>query len=195
MAAPAASDFRFIDQPGNVKFTVNEEYTKMTCRVEGTPRPLYRARCMDPVTRKCWYWNPSRANQDRFKAAIHAALDTRATGSPFSPASDRPVSVVIKFFLPRPMHHYDNHWGLLNSAPDMAVKIPDLDNLEKLVIDAMQGLIYNNDKVVCLIKASKHFMYTDAGKPYRQAENQEGCTLISIIEHNNNSIINKPKID
>jgi Holliday junction resolvase RusA-like endonuclease len=191
-ACAALTDYKFVNKPSHIHFTVNNLEATMKCRIDGTPRPLYRARGKDSMpTDNTWYWNPSKANQESLANAIKKAIDTRTEGNPFSPESGNPVSINCKFYLPRPKNHYDirHGHGLLPDSPAKVTKTPDLDNLVKLLLDALQGIIYHDDKVVTSIQSSKHYLYQDVGRVYFEKQNEDGCMLLLVTEHKSNSLV------
>jgi Holliday junction resolvase RusA-like endonuclease len=67
-----------------------------------------------------------------------------------------PVSLTVYWFLPRPRSHYHTgkHAGELRpDAPVHCATKPDIDNLEKLLTDAMNGVFYQDDaQIVRVIK-------------------------------------------
>lgn len=57
------------------------------------------------------------------------------------------VAVMIRFHFKRPQKDY-LRGTLRESAPKHVVKTPDLDNIEKAVLDALNGCAYTDDKQV-----------------------------------------------
>ena len=77
---------------------------------------------------------------------------------------DGPLRVDLKFYLPRPQGHYGTgkKSGVLKmSAPTMHTKKPDIDNLRKLVMDAMTHVYWRDDSLVCEGETIKQY----SGKP------------------------------
>ena len=186
------TDFKFIDSPSHISLEKTDKLTKVKCKILGTPRPLARARARDG-NGKTWYWNPSKPNQDSFHNALKQALESREGGNPFTPSSERAISLSMKFFFPRPKHHYNLNWGLKDTAPVMVTSYPDLDNLEKLILDAIKGLVYEDDRYVSQITSSKHYLHSTPGRIYKESDNKEGCVLLSITEFKRNHIALMPK--
>lgn len=65
---------------------------------------------------------------------------------------DCPLQVDLGFYLPRPKGHYGtgrNSGRLKDSAPTLHTKKPDIDNLRKLVMDAMTDVFWRDDSLVC----------------------------------------------
>lgn len=75
-----------------------------------------------------------------------------------------PVRVEVGFYFPRPKHHFKKgfvtrckealtYFGFLQTTPATG---PDIDNLAKFVLDAMNGIVYEDDRQVVELLASKH---------------------------------------
>ena len=65
---------------------------------------------------------------------------------------DCAVRVDIHFYFPRPKSHFGTgrNAGILKpSSPLFHTSKPDRDNLDKLVLDALTGVFWVDDKVVC----------------------------------------------
>jgi len=68
--------------------------------------------------------------------------------------------VDLAFYLPRPKAHYGtgrNVAKLKNSAPTLHTKKPDIDNLRKLVMDAMTNVFWRDDSLVCIGTTTKEY--------------------------------------
>lgn len=61
-----------------------------------------------------------------------------------------PLGVEIRFFFKRPRSHFKK--GSLLNAPRHFLNVPDLDNVEKAVLDALNKVAYADDKLI----VSKH---------------------------------------
>ena len=62
---------------------------------------------------------------------------------------DCPIKIEVEFYLPRP-----------KSLPKKYVyhaKKPDLDNLNKAILDSLEGIIYTNDSRICQIVSRKNY--------------------------------------
>lgn len=59
-------------------------------------------------------------------------------------------------------------------------KAPDIDNCIKLVMDALQGVCYQNDYDVVHIDAAKIFDHTQL--IWQHGQSEMGCTIIKISE-------------
>lgn len=61
------------------------------------------------------------------------------------------------FYFNRPKSHYASETQVVLDAPKYVTKTPDVDNLVKLVLDSLQGVVYKDDKVVSVISAEKRW--------------------------------------
>ena len=72
---------------------------------------------------------------------------------------DGPIALALEFGLRRPKSHYGtgkNAHSLKKNAPDWHTNIPDLDNLEKTIMDVLTQLSYwHDDRQVCIKNTSK----------------------------------------
>jgi crossover junction endodeoxyribonuclease RusA len=67
------------------------------------------------------------------------------------------IEIVLTFALPRPKSHYGKH-GLLPSAPAHPTGRPDLDKLERGILDALTAAgVWIDDAQVVAIAGSKHW--------------------------------------
>ena len=65
---------------------------------------------------------------------------------------DCPLQVDLYFYMPRPAGHYGtgkNAGKLKSTSPTNHTKRPDIDNLRKLVMDALTGIFWRDDSLVC----------------------------------------------
>jgi len=122
--------------------------------VYGTPQALKRHRSV-----KCGnfvrQYDPSAADKQDFLAkCIEHKPD-----KPF----DEPLKMVLSFGFARPKSHYrtgKNAGILKDDAPSWHTQKPDADNLVKFVCDALNGIYWRDDSIVCCLTVIKY--YTDA---------------------------------
>lgn len=69
---------------------------------------------------------------------------------------DGPLTMILEFFMPRPKSHY-NSKGLKTNAPVWHISRPDIDNLIKICLDALKGVLWKDDTQVCNILAQKKY--------------------------------------
>lgn len=71
-----------------------------------------------------------------------------------------PVSVKIDFLLHRPRAHYGtgkNADKLKPNAPAYSVSKPDIDKLERAILDALTGVVWTDDSQVAHVEKWKHY--------------------------------------
>ena len=71
-----------------------------------------------------------------------------------------PLVVILDFYLGRPKHHFGsgkNEGRLKPSAPLYPSKTPDIDKLVRAVLDALTGVIFQDDSQVVRLRAAKYF--------------------------------------
>ena len=74
---------------------------------------------------------------------------------------DGAVWLYLKFIFERPLSHYGtgkNSAILKESAPDFHASKPDIDNLGKFVMDALNGIFFKDDAQVLYFEASKRYV-------------------------------------
>ncbi len=62
-----------------------------------------------------------------------------------------PVSIKTVFYMPRPKSHYGsgkNKNVLKNNAPSLHASKPDIDNLQKMIFDCLNGVAWDDDACV-----------------------------------------------
>jgi Holliday junction resolvase RusA-like endonuclease len=73
---------------------------------------------------------------------------------------DCPLRVDCHFYFPRPKSHYGHKKGEVYvklSAPQGHTGRPDRDNLDKFVLDALSGIFWRDDSIVCYGNISKQY--------------------------------------
>lgn len=79
-----------------------------------------------------------------------------------------PVAVVLAFAMPRPKSHYRtgrNAHLLRDTAPAYPAGRPDLDKLERAILDALSGIAWLDDSQVVTISAGKRYACDVIGRP------------------------------
>lgn len=121
--------------------------------VPGNPQALKRHRTYGMKTKKGYIVrqvDPSKETKQDFLAMC---LNHR----PEKPI-DKNIKMDLAFHFSRPKSHL-NAKGLPKvGAPSYHTSRPDIDNLEKLVMDALNGTFYKDDSQVCVKRSIK--MYT-----------------------------------
>lgn len=78
-------------------------------------------------------------------------VDKALEASPPEEMMTGPLYTTLKFYIPRPKSHYlSRKYGyvLKKQAPLYHTQKPDLDNLEKLVYDRCNGIVYKDDSQI-----------------------------------------------
>lgn len=71
-----------------------------------------------------------------------------------------PLIVHVTYYMSRPKSHLGtgkNSNKLKASAPFRHIKKPDIDNLDKLLLDSMNGFIYKDDAQIIELKSNKKY--------------------------------------
>ncbi len=100
-------------------------------------------------------FSPTTEHKERVVAAAHKL---KLEGNYF----DTAVAVNIAYYFNRPKGHYGtgkNAGVLKASAPKYHIKRPDLDNLDKAILDGISdGALWKDDCIVILLVSSKHYI-------------------------------------
>lgn len=170
----------------NKSSTYIDNYIAFT--IEGNPKALSR-----PIisrspksSQKVWLRDPCKEAKKLFRESVRQTVfkgGESTTDVVFN--IDIPLTVDISFFLQVPQYMFvnnDRHKGRLkperiSSWPTK----PDLDNLDKFVLDALQGFIFENDSQIVSQTICKSY---DWNPPFA------GRTEVHIYP----ATINKPKI-
>jgi Holliday junction resolvase RusA-like endonuclease len=128
----------------------------ITIAVHGTPAPKGSYRAMIVRGRAMVIPGGSSANQRALRewhAAIQAAVG-RSIGEQDQPLYSGPIEVVCSFRLPRPKAHY-LRGALRSGVAAYPQGKPDADKLARSVLDALTGLLYEDDAQVVVLTATK----------------------------------------
>jgi Holliday junction resolvase RusA-like endonuclease len=137
--------------PGNDSIPLSVQF-----KVRGEPRPLVRHR-----SSRGFMYNPSAPRQESFRNIVKELVYQEA-GASLVPLFAEGVPLVMKIILriKRP----NNHFVASRRGPDrMREKAPDqtaptrsdVDNLGKLVLDALNGLLYHDDRQIISLHLTK----------------------------------------
>lgn len=125
---------------------------RVTFVVPGVPKGKERPRVIRDVSGRPHAYTPT-ATKNKEKAIAGLYLES-ANGYRFE---GKPLRVVMNFYYPIP-----TSWSKGDKAKALAgirtpcVK-PDLDNVVKLVMDALNGVAYPDDKQILILEASKKY--------------------------------------
>lgn len=99
-------------------------------------------------------------NSEKRKAWAHAVSCEAADAMHGRVLIDEPVRLLVEFFFARPATHFGsgkNAGRLKATAPVRHAQSPDLDKLVRCLGDALTGIVYRDDKLVCELTASRHW--------------------------------------
>lgn len=139
----------------------------ITGEPKGQPRPRAFARKMGNVYVARFYDSDVA---DEWKRAVMLAIIKAANTHKWA-LTLGPVAVELRFAMPRPKSH-SGAKGLKPSAPDCHTQKPDIDNLEKLLVDQItkSGRIWRDDSQVVSMRSDKFW-----------AEGSEQGCWVSIV--------------
>lgn len=134
--------------------------------VPGTPAPKGSARAfVNKTTGRAFVAPGGARSTERKITAWSAAVRARvleSIGAVEAPVLvRRPVSVEIVFRLARPSGHWGAR-GLKASAPNAPATKPDIDKLARTTLDALTGLVFDDDSRVVILVATK--VYAEPGR-------------------------------
>ena len=130
---------------------------RVTFSVMGVPKGKERPRVIRDRDGRPHAYTPT-ATKNKEKAIARLYLES-ANGYKFT---DKPLKVALDFFYPIP-----SSWTRVKKELALQGKItpcvkPDLDNAAKLIMDALNGVAYPDDKQILALAASKRY-----GEPAR----------------------------
>jgi hypothetical protein len=130
-------------------------------KIGGNPLPLQRHR-----SSRGFIYNPSAAAQASFQNITEQILnnlpdgtrkDVNETLQPLFPP-DQPLILTIVFRMKRPNNHFvGNKPGpdrLRENAPLSGIRT-DVDNLAKFVLDSLNGILYEDDRLIASLHVTK----------------------------------------
>lgn len=120
----------------------------ITFFVPGVPQALKRHRSFVRSGRAIMV-DPSAAAKETF---LLLALEHR----PEEPIR-QPINLVVEFRFPRPQGHFTAKGQVKPSAPAFHTSRPDLDNLQKFICDALNGIFWHDDSYIWRISAIKRY--------------------------------------
>jgi Holliday junction resolvase RusA-like endonuclease len=145
-----------------------EREMKLTFDVIGLPKPQARPRVF-----KRGNFAGAYSPTTEWKESVKYAA------SQHKPFDDLPLAMRVVFFYDRPKSHYGtgkNADKLKESAPKYHTKRPDVDNLAKAILDAIQdaGLI-KDDSAIVMLDVAKYYVGKDS-------EIKQGCKITITSE-------------
>jgi Holliday junction resolvase RusA-like endonuclease len=134
----------------------------LTIDIDGDPKgqPRPRATTINGYTRM---YEPKSIKPWKTAVTLAAKKAMRDQGQ--QKPIEEPIAVTMLFEMPRPKSHYGtgkNAHKVKQSAPIAHTSTPDLDNLEKAVLDALTRCnVWRDDSLITSIKACK--LYGERG--------------------------------
>ena len=135
-------------------------------KVDFKPTPLKRPR----LVRNNLVYDPSKKDKKEF---LKCALKYK----PESPLKG-PLKMNVEFYFPRPKNHYRTgkySRELKASAPYIHTNMPDVDNLSKFVLDALNAVFYDDDRQVVELNSHKEYL--------NDIDNKLGYTIVTIAPY------------
>ena len=123
--------------------------------VEGKPKPQIRHKHSFRGT-----YDPSKKDKKKFLQKVIELAP--------KPPITAPIRVILIFYMPRPKYMFrtGKFKGMLKpNQPIQHSKTPDIDNLCKYVLDALNGVFYKDDSQISQLKAEK--LYCDVDEKAR----------------------------
>lgn len=71
---------------------------------------------------------------------------------------DSPINMELKFYFQRPKNHFGSGKKssiLKDNSPLLYTSSPDIDNLQKFVMDALNSVFYRDDSLICILSSAK----------------------------------------
>lgn len=105
----------------------------------------------------------AKRNKD-WRAVVALAAREAHQGAPMQ----GPLSLRVKFYLPRPKGHYrtgKNAHQVRDSAPYFPTTKPDTTKLLRSTEDSLSGILWGDDAQVVKQHAEKHYTGDEAGQP------------------------------
>ena len=103
----------------------------------------------------------ANAKTKPWEQAVRAEAANAAAGAPPTVA---PIEVHVVFRFPRPKGHFRANGQVSPKAPLRLTKKPDLDKLERALLDALTGLLFVDDSQVVSITSMKRYTKSDEGE-------------------------------
>jgi Holliday junction resolvase RusA-like endonuclease len=122
----------------------------VTFTVDGNPVPLARPVLSrtGKASGRVWLHDPNKEKKLAFRNTVRQKLFGEGEERILFPLHS-PIAIDIVFLIPAPKNHFvgvDRDRGeLKKSSVGLWPSKPDIDNLDKFVLDALQGLLFVND--------------------------------------------------
>lgn len=108
----------------------------------------------------------SKPWQEAISAAVKADLAKRRHGAKYRHAEELytgPVSLSIQIVVQRPKSHLSKDGSVKPRQPSFPLVKPDMDKVERAILDGLTGVFYEDDNQVVHKRTTK--IYADAANP------------------------------
>ena len=173
------------------KWEKTHHKVSFTCKVLGIPRPQYRGYAVGKNHSKPWVLSPSKPTQDKLREVIVSTMARHGSHVQFN-TTDKgiPTHIKILFYFPRPKCHYTlcGSTGKLvldPSAPLWKTSKPDLDNLVKLVMDSINGVVFKDDD--CVVGLVAEMLFDPTQTIWQPDQSTKGCTILKVEQFTPNT--------
>jgi len=143
----------------------SETPTELELHVAGNPAPQgsktgFAVKRGGAYTGKVAMMESSSARLEKWRADVRADVQAEAQRIGWQSLTGA-VALQLEFYLPRPKSHYRtgrNAHMLKDSAPRFPATVPDIDKLDRAVIDALDAVgIFDDDKQIIDLHSTKHY--------------------------------------
>lgn len=139
--------------------STGEREVTIRFRVLGVPAPGGSKRVFrHPHTGKALVTDDSGKRGREWRRDVQIAAQAAYAG----PLLDEPLSLEVRFLMPRPKGHLSRKGGLLPSAPPYPAVKPDATKLLRALEDALTGVIWRDDALVVSQVVTKVYAEVDA---------------------------------
>lgn len=76
-----------------------------------------------------------------------------------------PIYLTIVYFMPRPKSHYMKAGCLKGDAPPFPISKPDVDKMERAILDSLSGVAYRDDSQVVHVSHGKAYVLSQVDTP------------------------------
>ena len=118
--------------------------------VPGRPQPKERPR----VTRSGYSFTPPRTKE--YEALVIEEAKKSET-LPQSPIEDKPLKMIIWCMMPIPSSWSKKKQEQARRGELLPAKRPDIDNLGKIIMDALNGVAYKDDSQIVQLVINKRY--------------------------------------
>jgi crossover junction endodeoxyribonuclease RusA len=127
---------------------------RITFTVQGTPAPQGSMRGFIRNGRV----NMTSANKQTmpWRQAVAAAASQACRGSTWP--TTKAGAIELQFNFPRPKWHLNSKGAVKPSAPPDKTTKPDIDKLQRAILDALAGIVYVDDAQVYFVQALKRYI-------------------------------------